>query len=231
MRFELSRFLPILLLAAPVIASAQHGVGMLVRVRAAEVQSHLTNVFVPAALKQRVSAGDGVRTLRRGFADILFTDSSEIRLNERSDLVVEDSYTMRRYALSEGAIWVRVVKGERTVVRTPVGTATARGTVFTIDAQGTLSVLEGTVQYDAGGQTTLVHAGETVTYSPQTNAFTPTTSQYTIVQADTGLTSNGWFDNPGPDGYQLLNLAPIDQMSRQFQLGGGDQTPPGGAAS
>jgi hypothetical protein len=198
--------------------------------RATEVQNHTSSLFEPALLHQQVFAGDGVRTLRRGFADILFADSSEIRLNERSDLVVEDSYTMRRYALAEGAIWVRVARGVRTVVRTPVGTATARGTVFTIDAHGTLTVLEGTVDFEVDGATAQVHAGQTATFSPESGTFNLMQSPYTIIDPESGLTSNGWFDHPGEDGYEALDLSAVDQGSRQYILEG-DQTPKGGVAS
>ena len=182
---------------SPLIAFADHGAGRLLAARATQIQSHLSTLYGPAVLNQPLYAGDGVRTMRRGYADIKFADSSEIRLNERTDLVIEDSNTMRRYALAEGAMWVRVAKGVRTVVRTPVGTATARGTVFVVSANGTLTVLEGTVEFQVGGQTTLVHAGQSVTFSPQTQTFTNVQDPYTVVQPDTGFTSNGWFDHPG----------------------------------
>jgi len=177
-----------------------------------------------------VFAGDGIRTLRRGFADILFSDTSEIRLNERSDLVLEDSNTMRRYALTEGAIWVRVAKGERTVVRTPVGTATARGTVFTISANGVLTVLEGSVQFDVGGSTTIVHAGQTATFDPQANTFNTAQTNFDITQPNTGYTDNGWFDHPGGNPYETVDLSPVDGATRQYALFG-DATPAGGAVT
>lgn len=207
----------------PGLASADHGVGTLIKLRATEVQGRLAQIFAPAAPNQKLFAGDGVRTLRRGFADIKFADSSEIRLNERTDMVIEDSNTMRRYALAEGAIWVRVAKGVRTVVRTPVGTATARGTVFTMTADGVLTVLEGTVQFDAGSGTMMVHAGESIKFSPQQNTFTPANDTFTMVDPATGLTSNGWFDNLGSTPYLDPNGVPeIDTLTREYVLYGDD---------
>jgi hypothetical protein len=191
------KFTVVMVAAVPIAAFADHGAGRVTEERATQIQSRFQTAYGPAHPNQAVFAGDGVRTLRRGFADIRFADSSEIRLNERTDLVIEDSNTMRRYALSEGAMWVRVAKGVRTVVRTPVGTATARGTVFVINAEGVLTVLEGTVEFEVNGVVTSVHAGQSVTFSPKTGTFTNVPDPYTVVQMNTGLTSNGWFDYPG----------------------------------
>jgi hypothetical protein len=207
----------------PCCGFAQHGAGTLIQARATQVQGRLTSIFGPAVLNQKLFPGDGVRTLKRGFADIRFTDTSEIRLNERSDMVIEDSATMRRYALAEGAIWVRVAKGVRTVVRTPVGTATARGTVFTISADGTLAVLEGTVQFDAGAGMALVHAGQSVKFSPHLGSITGVNDPYTVVQPDTGFTSNGWFDHPGSMNYlEPSNVTVVEDMTREYSLYGDD---------
>lgn len=117
--------------------------------------------YLPTKIGAKVRNGDGLRTGRRGYAEIAFTDKSLVRVNERTDLVVRDSARMRNLALQQGAVWVRVAKGVPTQVQTPVGTATARGTIFEVEADGTLRVLEGVVDLEGlGGQIETVLAGE-----------------------------------------------------------------------
>jgi len=109
---------------------------------------------------QVVRNGDGIRTDRRGFAQVKFRDESVLRLNELTELVVQDAMTLRKLQLSKGALWMRVTKGANTSIQTPVATATVRGTELLFDAEGNLAVREGVVELEANGLTIEVHPGE-----------------------------------------------------------------------
>lgn len=123
-------------------------------------------VWAAARLGQEIHAQQGVRTLKRALAEIRFTDASLLRVNERSDLVVEEAAQLRKIKLQAGAVWVRVTKGANTSVETPTCTAAAKGTVFVVitlpDGRSRTLVLEGTVEVTAGADTVLVSAGQAV---------------------------------------------------------------------
>jgi len=137
-------------------------VGNVSKSRAARHSARPTTggAYAPVAANQVVRNGDGLRTERRGFAEVAFSDKSVLRLNELTELIVQDSMTLRRLQLAKGALWLRVTKGTNTSVQTPVATATVRGTEFLFDAEGNLAVREGTVELEANGFTIEVHAGE-----------------------------------------------------------------------
>src|SRR5262245_42874030 len=69
------------------------------------------NVFVDAKVGQQVREGFAVRTYRRSFAEITFTDKSALRINEQTDLIVQSAATLRRIRLDRGQVWVRDEKG------------------------------------------------------------------------------------------------------------------------
>ena len=119
--------------------------------------------FLVANAHDGVRDGSLVRTGKRAFGEIVFNDSSVLRVNERTDLVVHDSPSLRKIALNSGAVWVKVKTGTHTSVQTPVGTATARGTAFLVGSSGYLHVFEGTVELadPQSKEILLVHAGET----------------------------------------------------------------------
>jgi hypothetical protein len=122
--------------------------------------------YAPARDGQGVVAGLGVRTLKRAQAEVDFRDGSVLRVNERSDLIVEDSPSLRNVHLTGGVVWIHVAKGVHTQVETPSATAVARGTIFTVAylPNGTtiLTVLEGTVDITTGGTTVSVGAGQQI---------------------------------------------------------------------
>ena len=128
--------------------------------------------YVPAKNRQGVFTGQGIRTLKRSMAEITFRDTSVLRINERTDLVVQDAPTLRRIRMQGGAVWVRVVRGVNTTVETPTATAVARGTEFVVfvdeEKDTQLVVFEGAVDFTAGGQTISVGAGEMATATAQT---------------------------------------------------------------
>src|SRR2546423_7284552 len=51
--------------------------------------------YQDAKVGQGVREGFGVRTYRRSFAEITFTDGSAIRVNEQTDLIVQSAATLR----------------------------------------------------------------------------------------------------------------------------------------
>jgi hypothetical protein len=106
--------------------------------------------WVDAKQNQTVTDQQGVRTLKRSMAEINFTDKSILRINERTDLVVQQTKDLRNIKLKEGAVWIKVAKGSKTTVQTPTTTATAKGTIFivTVKADGStqVTVLEGVVE-------------------------------------------------------------------------------------
>ena len=122
--------------------------------------------WLPARKDAPVHAGAGVRTLKRSLAEIKFLDGSLLRVNERTDLVVQQAANLRTVKLSTGAVWVRVAKGANTSVETPTCTAHAKGTIFVVavnpDGSTQVTVLEGTVEVSHNGVTVPVTAGQTV---------------------------------------------------------------------
>lgn len=205
------------LVCAAVFVSAAD-VGRLTSARQASVLGR-TGAYLPAEIGRSLSAGETIRTGRRGFAEITFNDLSQVRLNERTDLVVEDSATLRRYNLTDGALWVKVAKGTRTEVRTPVGTATARGTIFLVNSiTNTITVLEGTVQAVVGDATVVIQAGQSFAYQFGVGWV----SQPFPFAIGPGGGFEGWFSNIGADPGTLLSTA---------SGGAGGFGPPGGVGS
>lgn len=102
--------------------------------------------FQPARLKQGLAVDQHVRTLKRSRALLKFADGAELRVNERTELVMLKSADMRRIKLGAGGLWIKVPKGTKLVVETPVVTAAVRGTEFEIDSEGNVRVYDGTVE-------------------------------------------------------------------------------------
>lgn len=119
-----------------------------------------SDAFVDAKSGQAVREGFAVRTFRRSFAEITFNDKSALRINEQTDLIVQSAQTLRRIRLDRGQVWVKDENGSKTSVQTPVATATARGTEFTVSSDGTVMVKEGEVDLEAGGVVITLGAGE-----------------------------------------------------------------------
>jgi hypothetical protein len=119
-----------------------------------------TDGFTDAKVGQPIREGFGVRTFRRSFAEITFTDGSALRVNEQTDLIVQSAKTLRRIRLDRGEVWVKDENGSRTAVQTPVATATARGTEFLVSSDGTVTVKEGEVELAGAGTTIVIGPGE-----------------------------------------------------------------------
>lgn len=151
-----------LLVCAITVAHAQQSVGRVSLSKGASISANPGAAFRESKVGDSVPNGATVRTERREFAEITFTDDSRLRVNERTDLIVRDVNQLRTMRLQRGALWVRVTKGSGTTIQTPVATATVRGTEFVIQDDGEMTVFEGVVDYEAGGVTIPVEAGESV---------------------------------------------------------------------
>jgi len=143
--------------------------------------------YAPAKANQGVFSGQGLRTLKRSQAEVKFRDSSVLRVAERTDVILEDTATLRRIQLKACLIWVHVAKGVNTQVETPSATAVARGTEFTVEQApnggARLTVYEGSVDIRVGDRTVTVHAGEAIQLT--SDGKTPPT--YTLPDAATPL--------------------------------------------
>jgi ferric-dicitrate binding protein FerR (iron transport regulator) len=148
--------------ALPSILNAQT-VGKLSVVRQVYAQQGTGGEYKPATQGQGVANNQGVRTLKRSQAEIAFKDGSLLRINERTDIVVHDTNTLRSARLNNGAVWVRVAHGAKTQIETPTVTLSAWGTVFVVEQDGkkkmVTRVLEGAIDVTAGGKTVTVHQG------------------------------------------------------------------------
>lgn len=178
-----------------------------------------------AKIEDVVRDGCGVRTAKRGLGEITFTDDSVLRINERTDMVVQDANQLRQMRLQRGALWLRVVKGSGTSIQTPVATATVRGTELAIDAEGKLRVLEGEVWYEAGGVGILVVGGESAEVGPDGK---PVKSS----DQDIAGLPNWWVQifNPieyiaMPASQQLASVAAATIAFGSFDPGGGPPVP------
>lgn len=165
-RFALNR-LALFVACSSLVVAAWAGqnpvVGRLSAARNARISrgpANLNSQYDVAKVGTQVREGYGIRTFRRSFAEITFTDGSAIRVNEQTDLIVQSAATLRRVRLEQGSLWVKDEHGSRTSVQTPVGTATARGTEFIVSGDGTVSVKEGSVELEAKGVVVVVEAGE-----------------------------------------------------------------------
>lgn len=153
-------------LAPCIVLATPQAVASFTRVKNAKVKGVDENAFSSAQTGQRISSRDTVRTGRRAFAEITFTDRSLLRVNENTDMVIFQGDFLRKMQLQKGAVWMKVAKGTSTAVETPVATATVRGTEFEYAANGDLKVFEGEVWLEAAGSTLMVMAGESAEIGP-----------------------------------------------------------------
>lgn len=134
-----------LLLVVPALGFAQ--VGKLGAVEKSVLVSPPGSVrFSQARLNQQLFQDQHLRTLKRAKALIKFEDGAELRVNERTELVIQTAQELRKYSVSAGTVWVKAAKGKAVVVETPTLTAAVRGTEFEVDATGWVRVYEGTVE-------------------------------------------------------------------------------------
>ncbi len=176
--------------------SAYGQVGKITAQRNAQMQIG-NSQFVEAKLNSNLNNGDTVRTGKRGFAELTFKEGSQIRVNERAEMVVQDVSELRRVRLSSGALWVKD-RGMHTRVQTPIGTATARGTEFLIafEKDVKVDVFEGTVDLENGGELVTINAGESGGFTPEGKPFKLGAFSATTFPVDKNGQVLGWWMLP-----------------------------------
>lgn len=167
------------------LAAPQDVVGRFTIARKA-TYSQTRGRFVAAKDQDLVRNGNLVRTARRGFGEITFTDESVLRINESTEMEIQDADRLRRMRLQRGALWLRVTKGSGTSIQTPVATATVRGTELTIEDDGDMSVIDGEVWYEAAGEGIAVYAGERAGVGPDGKP-------YKLADQDIGTRNIKWW--------------------------------------
>lgn len=131
--------------------------------------------FAQARLKQGLAKDQHLRTLKRSRAMLGFNDGAELRVNERTELVIKNTDNLRRMGLGAGAVWLKVPKGQKLVVETPTVTAAVRGTEFEVTSEGEVRVYEGTVEviFKPASTAVAVGAGDYVSTAAQTPRSIP----------------------------------------------------------
>lgn len=215
-------------------AMAQQPVGTLSVVR--EVQVSAATVmenrgFLDARDGQQIRNNYGVRTKRRSHALINFFDHSQLRVNENTDMVVNDSATRRLVQLNRGAVWVKVAKGVNTSIQTPTATATARGTEFEVLSSGETLVYEGSVEVTIDGQTVVVQAGQklSVDSDGKVTSSTPVPLDPGEVPEGRGGGTQTWFTSvptdagiivgPGGTDYTQTRTNPLNDSPKKGTIG------------
>jgi|GEM_PF-4710493 len=196
---------------AAVFAQGQDRVGTLSIVRQVKVtRTEVTKGrdYVDARDGQPIWNNYGIRTLRRSQAEIKFTDHSVVRVNERTDMIVEDAASLRHIQLDQGAVWIRVAKGVNTTISTPTATATARGTEFEVRGDGETLVYEGTVEVKGKvtGTELLVSAGHKVTFDADGNPSKPIPLTPEETPKGRGGGVQTWFNNIEDDEGILVGM-------------------------
>ncbi len=203
--------------AIPCVAQAQTPVGKLSITRQVLVTKGTvaqSAQYVPAKQNQAVFDGQGIRTLKRALAEVTFSDTSVLRINERTDLVLQNSATLRNVQLRAGVVWIRVARGTNTQIETPSATAVARGTTFVVavgsDGASQLTVLDGRVDMVQGAQAVSVGAGETISVAAPANngaatlPSAPSALSPSDLPEELGGSAVGWWQTIGQESGLLI---------------------------
>ncbi|HET7700337.1 MAG TPA: FecR family protein [Candidatus Limnocylindria bacterium] len=119
--------------------------------------SHGPDAFVPAVDGEILASGDTIRTGDGGRAILTYFEGSTVTIEPATELridvaVSQGEGTIVQMTQSVGRTWHVVTRlvagGSKYEVKTPTGTASVRGTAFTVDTNGastTIATTEGTV--------------------------------------------------------------------------------------
>jgi tetratricopeptide (TPR) repeat protein len=110
--------------------------------------------FRPAVVREKLAAGDVLRTGPNGNAVLVFEDGSQCKMKPNTTLIVPAVRAgARRLKLEQGTIYMRMArqKGKDTAIQTPAAVAGIRGTEFQLDVEedgrAILTVVEGEVEF------------------------------------------------------------------------------------
>jgi len=142
--------------------------------------------FEPIAGKDRVFAGDIVRTSADGQLTLEWLDGTRLVVGPDTLLTVlkcqinksNDTETSV-FKLDAGSIWIRILKvlsqKSKFEITTPTATAGVRGTIFAVhvalDGETKVSVLEGQVAVTGGDQSQQVNPNTVATVAGETTAI------------------------------------------------------------
>lgn len=131
--------------------------------------------YAPLAGRERVAAGDMIRTGANSHLDLYWVDGTRMRIGPNARVrVLKTQYNAASRAdtamfkLDLGRVWIRVLKvlshKSKFEVITPTATAGVRGTIFSVEVKPggktLVSVKEGKVAVHSGARQTEVPAGD-----------------------------------------------------------------------
>jgi len=131
------------------------------------VQARGKDDFQPLAGRERVYAGDTVKTGENGHITLEWLDGTRLVVGPKTLMTVlkcqintATDAEMSIFKLDAGSIWIRVIKvlshKSKFEIVTPTATAGVRGTIFSVrvasEGETKISVLEGQVAVSSSGQ-------------------------------------------------------------------------------
>lgn len=124
-----------------------------------------------AAKGALLTEGEVVRTGPGSRAVLRLADGSAVEMNERTELYVHASWSGQSVYLDRGDVVVQAAKQRRGHLRvlTPDATASVKGTIFAVSAgtAGSLvTVVEGAVEVDRPGKSSMLHRGDQAATHP-----------------------------------------------------------------
>ncbi|MEJ7612734.1 MAG: FecR family protein [Candidatus Fervidibacter sacchari] len=148
-------------------------------VRVVEHQRKGTAQWLTSKVGTTLENGDRVRTGKRSYAEVTFTDKSVVKLNERSELTVASTAAGKQdMELHRGSLWARFVKGSQATIKAKTTVAAVRGTeiLIAISPEGMVlvRVLRGVLDILLpSGQSVTVISGQQIIVSPDPTAPPP----------------------------------------------------------
>jgi hypothetical protein len=169
--------------------------------------------FIALAGRQRVQAGDTVKTGKDGEVELYWLDGTRIKMGADTLMTVlkcqintATKSETSMFKLDVGRLWIRVLKvlshKSKFEIKTPTATAGVRGTVFSVavtpDGATSVTVREGQVAVVAEGTTGSIAANQIASTS---EGLKPT-----ALPEDWGL----WVDHDGVAGPNLEITSPLE---------------------
>lgn len=146
-----------------------------------QVRADGSDLWRPLAAKERVRAGDTVRTGPDSLAELSWVDGTRVQLSADTVLKVKkctfdqlDNTQTSLFRLDVGKVWVRLIKvlsrGSKFDIETPAATAGVRGTIFSVsvepDGATTVCVYRGSVAVVTGQTSTVIPERSRIAVTP-----------------------------------------------------------------